>query len=142
MFFLELIQFFDILLRCVNHYIFSEEDCHIANGTFHYPSISEATCSSYVYCWTPESIVTGILSPLDSNQQCPDGGIKQSLFHWEKAKWIGGTWAFTNWTIRQAVPANELRVILDFPHLQSVVSSPADLSVKTYLQNEVLKFCN
>ena len=92
---------------------------------------------SHLYCWTTQSIVTGLLTPLDSMGRCPEGGRVQSLFQWENATWIGGTWAFTNWTTRQAVPANEMRMSIDFPHLQSVVSSPSDLSVKTYLQNQV-----
>jgi len=121
----------------VNHYILNEEDCLLANGTFYYPSQSEDECLSHLYCWTPQSIVTGLLTPLDSNGKCPEGGRVESLFQWKNATWIGGTWAFTNWTTRQAVQANTIRMTIDFPLLQSIVSTPSDLSVKTYLQNQV-----
>ncbi len=121
----------------MNHYILNEEDCQLANGSFYYPSQTKDECLRDLYCWTPQSSVTGLLIPLDSNG-CPNKGKNQSLFQWEDAKWIEGTWAYTNWTTRKAIPANTVQMTIDFPRLQSVVSSPSDLSVKTYLQNEVI----
>jgi hypothetical protein len=121
----------------VNHYILNEDDCLLANGSFYYTSKTVDECLSYLYCWTPESIVTGILTPLDSMGQCPEGGRIQSLFEWENATWIGGTWAYTNWTSRNFIAANRISMTIDFPMIQSVVSAPSDLSVKTYFQNQV-----
>ena len=128
---------FHSLCRCVNHYITSEIDCHLANGTFYYPSQSEEECLSYSFCWTPQSIVTGLLTPLDSlTGNCTEARM-QSLFQWESAKWIGGSWAYTNWTLRQPVQANKLAMSINFTLLQSSVSFSADESELTSLQNQV-----
>ncbi len=121
----------------MNHYIANEKDCHLANGTMYYPSETKEECLSYSYCWTPQSITTGILSPVDSTSGKCSEGITKSLFEWIEAKWIGGTWAFTNWTQRQAVAANTVQTTIDFPSLQKHVSSPSSISLKTYLQNQV-----
>jgi len=122
----------------VNYFLLSESDCAMANGTFYYPSQSQDECLSHMYCWTPQSIVTGLLSPVDqSTGDCAEGGIKQSIFEWKKPKWMGGTIAYTNWTNRQPVLVNTIRSTIDFPRVQEVVSSPTAISVKTFLQNQV-----
>ena len=125
-----------IFCRCVNHYIFSEADCQLANGTFYYPSQTEEECMNYTYCWTPQSIVTGLMTSLGQLNGACTGEVR-SLFQWENAKWIGGSWAHTNWTLRQPVQANKMATAIDFTHLQSNVSFPADRSELTALQNQV-----
>ena len=122
----------------MNHYITSEIDCHLANGTFYYPLQSEEECLSYSFCWTPQSIVTGLLTPLDSlTGTCSEEGRMQSLFQWESAKWMGGSWAHTKWALRQPVHSNKLALAINFKLLQSNVTFSADKSVLTYLQNQV-----
>jgi hypothetical protein len=123
--------------RCVNHYISTEEDCLLANGTFYYPSQTKEKCESYTFCWTPQSTVTGLLSPTDEDGLCPNGGVLQSLFEWVEPQWIGGSWAFTNWTRRQAVSANTIKMTTNFTFLQTAVQASSALSLKTFLQNEV-----
>ena len=111
----------------------------MANGTFYYPSKTKEECLKYSFCWTPESIVTGLLSPLNPlTGKCSDGGIIQNLFEWEEAQWIGGTWVTTSWVSRQSVVTNAMRKTIDFPKLQSVVPSSSALSLKTSLQNQVI----
>jgi len=127
-----------VVCRCVNHYIFSEDDCKLANGTFYYPSESEEECLRYSYCWSPQSIVTGLLSAPDGvTGRCSEGETEESLFEWEEAEWIGGTWADSEWAERRSVQANEIRMTIDFPLLQSSVSYSSDLSMVTSLQNQV-----
>lgn len=124
----------------MNHHIFDENDCTLANGTFYYASKTKDDClrSNYSYCWTPQSIVTGLLSPRDSvTGNCSVGASPQNLFQWKDAQWIGGTWAYTNWTTRRFVEANAIQQTIDFISLQSVVTFPSALSVKNYLQNQV-----
>ena len=124
----------------MNHYITSQDVCHLANGTFYYPSQSKEECESYSYCWTPQSIVTGLLTPLDSpTGTCPEGGRVQSLFQWKNAKWFGGSWAHTNWTMRRPIHANKIAMAINFTLLQSMVSFPSDISVLASLQNQVSK---
>ena len=122
----------------MNHYITSESDCHLVNGTFYYPSQSEEECMKYSYCWTPQSIVTGLLTPLDdATGTCSEDGQVRSLFQWKNAKWIGGSWANTNWTFRQPIQANRVAPVINFILLQANVSFPADKSILTSLQNQV-----
>lgn len=139
-----MIQCIFSLSRCVNHYISTEDDCTFANGTFYYLSDTKEKCLSYEYCWSPQSIVTGLLLPLNEAGECSEGERKQSLFQWRESEWIGGTWAFTNWTKRKAIQANAIKMTLNFTLLQSVVSSPFSISLKTSLQNQVRMklFCN
>jgi hypothetical protein len=68
---------------------------------------------------------------------CLDGGLPQNLFQWEEAKWIGGTLAFMNWTKQQPVAANTIQMTTNFTYLQQFASSPATVSLKTFLQNKV-----
>jgi hypothetical protein len=127
-----------IFCRCVNHFIFSENDCFLANGTFYYPSQTKEECLKYTYCWTSESIVTGLLSPIDPiTGNCPEGGTIQSLFEWKEAQWVGGTYAFTEWASRGLIAANDMRTTIDFPLLQNIVSYSSELSIQTSLQNQV-----
>jgi len=122
----------------VNPYLLDDDSCFLANGTFHFPSTTKEECLHSMYCWTPESIVTGLLLPPDSSSgECPKNGNLQSLFQWEEVQWIEGTWAFTKWTKRDAVQANVVKKTINFLQLQSNVSLPSDLSVKTFLQNQV-----
>ncbi len=124
--------------RCVNHYIFSKHDCQLANGTFYYPSVTKEDCLSYLYCWSPQSTITGLMTPPNPQTgNCSDGETMRSLFQWEEAKWIGGTWASTMWTTRRAVTANDIRTSIDFLRLQSAVSFSSSLSQKTFFQNQV-----
>lgn len=122
----------------MNHYILSDFDCKMANGKFYYPASSKAECLNHSFCWSPDSIVTGLLTPVDTiTGSCLDGGVKQSLFTWNEAKWIGGAFASTNWTVRRAVQSNKIQNAINFPLLQSVVSSPADISLVFSLKNQV-----
>jgi len=122
----------------VNHYLLNENDCKLANGTFYYPSNTKEECLKYSYCWTPESIVTGLLNPLDPiTGKCSKGEILQSLFEWKEPKWIGGKWASTTWATRQPIRANVIAKTIDFPSLQSSVSFSSTLSLKTAYQNQV-----
>jgi len=124
----------------VNHYIFNENDCHLANGTFYYPSQTEEECLRYSFCWTPDSIVTGLLEPLDpTTGKCPKGGENVSLFEWKKPIWIGGKWAFTNWTRRESVHPYVIANTTNFISLQSNVSFASSLSQKTAYQNQVFR---
>jgi hypothetical protein len=123
--------------RCVNHYLISETDCAQYNGTFYFPSDSKEECLRYSYCQSLQSSFTGLLSPPNEMGRCSEGEKMRSLFDWNEAKWIGGTWAYTNWTKREALSANEIRPTTNFTHLQSFVSIPSALSLKTYLQNQV-----
>jgi hypothetical protein len=137
-FYFYVVKFFS-LTRCINYYIVDENDCTRANGRFYFPSKSEEECLSYSYCWSTQSVVTGLLTPPNGNGECFKGETVRNLFQWNKAKWIGGTWALTNWTKRQAVSANAIRITTNFTLLQSVVSTPAVISLKTFLQNQVCK---
>lgn len=122
----------------MNHYIFNKELCDMVNGTFYYPSETKEDCLGYLYCWSPQSIVTGLLTPVDeSTGECSEGETMKSLFEWKEAEWIGGTWALTSWTKRESVAANAVRMTIDFPHLQADVSYSAELSMQTSLQNQV-----
>jgi len=116
-------------------------DCENANGMIFYSSDSEEKCLSYLYCWTPESTVTGLLTLVNSSTgNCSNGGKLRSLFQWKHPKWIGGTFANTKWTLRQAVQTNMMRDAIDFPLLQSKVSLPAEHMLITFLQNRVKLF--
>lgn len=127
-----------ISCRCVNHFIFTEDDCKLANGTFYYPSQTEAECKRYSYCWTPQSIVTGLLTSLDNlTGTCTEEGRVQSLFQWKNATWIGGSLAHTKWLLRRPIQANTMAPAINFTLLQSIVSYPADLSVLSALKNQV-----
>ena len=122
----------------MNHYIFDEESCALANGKFFYPSSSKDQCWEFMYCWGPDSIVTGLLNPPnESTGQCKDGETQLSLFEWKDAEWIGGKLAGTNWTKRESVKANMIANMTNFPLLQLSVSFPAVLSQRTFLQNQV-----
>jgi hypothetical protein len=128
--------------RCVNHHIITREDCLLLNGTFHYPSESREAClgSNYTYCWTSQTSITGLLTPRDSlTGRCPDGGTPQNLFRWEEAMWIGGTWAYAKWTTRQSIRVNNISNTINFPLLESYVSAPSEISLKTSFQNLVTK---
>ncbi len=115
----------------------NETDCHLANGTFYYVSSTEEDCLRHLYCWSPQSIITGLKSPVDSDGNCPGGVSPQSLFKWEAPKWIGGTWASSQWTSRQPVHANAIANTIDFKSLQSNVSLASTFSLKVALQNQV-----
>ncbi len=71
------------------------------------------------------------------NGKCSKGETMRSLFDWNEAQWIGGSYGFANWTSRHAVAANAIKQTIDFPRLQSVVTSTAVLLLKTTLQNQV-----
>lgn len=110
----------------------------MTNGTFYYVSDSKEKCLSYSYCWTPESMITGLLTlPNEGTGECPSDGRMESVFTWESPKWIGGTWAFTNWTSRQSVQTNTIRKTIDFVRIQEVVAAPSALTLRTFLQNQV-----
>ena len=110
----------------------------MSNGKFFYPASSKVECLNYTYCWSPESIVTGLLNPPDGvTGSCLDGETPMNLFEWNDAEWIEGTWASTRWINRQFVYSNTIRKSIDFPLLQNDVSSPASLSLLTGLKNQV-----
>ena len=80
--------------------------------------------------------MTGLLTPLtDLTGNCSEG--PQSLFQWEVARWIGGSWVGVDWAVRRQVQANTMALAIDFTLLQSYVSFSADISELTALQNQV-----
>ena len=98
---------------CVNPYIFSESDCLLANGKFHYPSRTQEECHNISMCWTPDYIKTGLLIPPINGNHCPDGGHLQTLFQWEEAQWNGGSWVSSLWLDRMSVTPNSLSPMID-----------------------------
>jgi hypothetical protein len=135
-----MVYFSNLSLRCANYFITAAGDCHLANGTIYFPSETEDDClKNYTYCWTPDSIVTGLMVPLNQTVNCSDSD-RRNLFEWLEPKWIGGTFAFTNWTQRKSIAANVVSPTLDYTRIQEVVSYPSSLSVKASLQNEVLAY--
>jgi hypothetical protein len=96
-------------------------------------------CLKYKFCSTPQTTITGLLSPVDSNGNCSHGGTPQSLFEWKKSKWIGGKLVRTDWRKRESIQANTIKKTIDFQLLQQSVSYSSSLSLKTGLQNQVWK---
>jgi hypothetical protein len=116
-----------------------DDDCALANGTFYSPSTTKDECLSKNYCWSVDSIVTGLLVEPNERGECSEGEVLKSLFEWRDAQWIGGTWAYSQWTKRASVKANVMKATIHFPHLQKNISFPSSLSAKTFLQNQVLE---
>lgn len=129
------------MFRCVNHYLQNEGDCALASGTFYSPSTTKDECLHQKYCWNVDSIVTGLLvEPNESSGECSEGGVLRGLFEWKDAQWIGGTWAYSQWTKRAPVKVNVMKPTINFLSLQQNVSFPSSLSAKTLLQNQVLHY--